>query len=378
VAAELALRQRDADEALKRYQDLLKRVAVEDRMVGDFSTALQASLQAGFWQVKIAPARPSPRVAHRSVESAVLTVSDCHCGKVIEPKHTLGFGHYNPRVYLDRLKHLETTVLTLMDQHIRSHVDRLYVLFLGDLVEGQLDHAEEIPQRTLMADQALLAISSLWQFLANLSRTVPLEVYGVGGNHARWPNQKKPPTAGRWSNWDMVVLGALEAMAQATGLDRVRFHLGEGAFEVFNIGPWRVKIGHGDHLKGGDKAMAIPAHAIGREINATTQRYASRNEQAPDYYLVGDKHRHLSVPTARGRYMINGAFFEADEYAMTSNFTPGRPHQQFFGLHPKVGQTWTYPIWLDLAPSGNALPYPLPGRLARKVAAYPGRAGEPS
>ena len=133
--------------------------------------------------------------------------------------------------------------------------------------------------------------------------------------------------------------------------------------------------------------MGVPSHAIGREINATTQRYAARLATAlqdgsikkldqvrgqlpPDYYIVGDKHRHMSLSTSRGRYMVNGAFYDGDGYAITENFPPGRPFQLFFGVHPKIGKSWSYELMLDLAPSLDALPYQLPERMREKLAKY--------
>lgn len=353
----------------------LKRAALEDRIVAEISTALRETLGAGAWKPACShcttarplalPKRPSQG------EDAMLVISDPHVGKKIKPKHTLGFGFYNPRIFLDRLHHLESTVVKLLRENVANPVRRLHVVFLGDLVEGGLDHAEEIPSRAYIADQVLLANTAFAQFLARLSTVLPVSVRGVVGNHGRWQNQRKPPTGGRWSNFDFIVMGTVEQLCTAMGLTNVTFELVEAAFDVFDIGKWRFKIGHGDYLKGGDKAMGVPAHAIGRDLAATTARYAARGDRPPDFYVVGDKHRHMSLQTPLGRYMVNGAWFGDDEYAQSANFTPGRPHQMFFGVHPEQGRSWSYDLWLDAAPPCKAPPYALPSRLHAHVMEFP-------
>lgn len=358
---------KDAQTATARYRELLTRVAVEREIASEFFDVAVDALQSGKLTINIgAPAVPKKNT-NRSPEEAVLVISDTHIGKIIRPEHTLGFGNYNPKIFLDQLAFVETTVGNMLRNHLSNPIQRLNILFLGDLVEGMLNHAQEIPNRWLVADQVNFASLVLYQFIARLSRMVPeIVVRGVGGNHARWGTQKKPPTENRYSNFDFIVLAQIEAMLEAAGPSNVRFLLDEGAFQVFDIFEWRFKIGHGDHLKGGDKALGIPAHAIAREINATTQRYAARGERPPDYYLVGDKHRAVVAATARGRYLINGAWFVDDEFAMAANFTPSRPFQLFFGVHPTHGRSWQYDLNIT-APAPAPSAYALPDRFTKKL-----------
>lgn len=696
AAAQLHLREQEAGEAVTRYQKLLQRVAVEEKVIGQFRERIEEYLGASKLVIPVAPplAKPAAR-RRRTEEDAILCLSDTHIWKILHPSQTMGFGHYNPRIFLERLAHMENVVVRLLRENIHNPVRRLHVLILGDIIEGALDHGQEIPQRGLVVDQVLLAGLVLHQFIARLSRIVPVTVRGLGGNHcvdreteiftrrgwlkshevteqdeclglkpeggevvwqpirevirqravdrmvtvknrqfsfrgtehhrfyyhipghpmlnvapwsqihalpikiptaghmqnsgaevpdhlielsaailtdgclnrgrvivsqksgrdswvkaafdksglpytvrhrtrpkpasicgraltpgsstecsyelraeaarecmeltglakerlpdwawrmkgtqfsrflgallagdgtsrpdnpnssvlygkrghrwlgevqalcalhgvtasvsaysenpnpqwrlnifhstsvslgataeiaydtaseevwcvvtgtgnflcrrdgksyftgnSRWQNQRKMPTENRYSNFDFIALGMAQALLSASGTDRVQFLLEENAFQYFTLGEWGFKIGHGDHLKGGDRALGVPAHAIGREVNATTQRFNARGLRAPDYYLVGDKHRHMSVQTARGRYMVNGAFFDSDNYALTENFTPGRPYQMFFGVHPTIGKSWAYDLWLDNAPRLAALPYVLPARLAEKVGAF--------
>lgn len=369
--ARLDLKTSEASQATKRYKQLVAQKALEQEIVEDFRETVAEAVFGG-WKLpeRVAPIPKLSRSQH-TPESAVLTISDSHVGKFINPEHTLGFGNYNPWRYIEILQHIENTVINLLKNNIENPIQSLHILFLGDLVEGMLNHAQEVPNRSLIADQAILAATTFYQFVSRLSKHVPKVICrGVGGNHARWPSQKKVPTENRYSNMDYIVLGWIKSLLETGNNPNVQFDLEEAPFQVFDIEGWRFKIGHGDHLKGGDKAMGVPAHAIGRETNATTQRYAAKGLKAPDYYLVGDKHRHISLSTATGRYMVNGAWFDSDDYAMSSNFTPGRPFQYFFGMHPRIGKSWQYDLMLDIAPKLEKCPYALPENVLKKILAF--------
>jgi len=361
--ARVEVREKQADIATARYRRLLHRAVVEEQVINEFRSVVRDALMTGALKIE-APARPAKAKRPGSDEEAVLVLSDSHVGKIVLPDHTLGFGDYNPAVFLDRLRFVEETVIRLLTENVANPVRRLNIIFLGDLVEGMLNHAQEIPSRWLVADQVLLASLAFHQFITHVAAHVPEVVCrGVSGNHSRWPSQKKCPTENRHSNFDFIVMGQIAALLEAAGPKHARFDLHEGAFQVFDLFHWRFKISHGEHLRGGDAALGIPAHAIGREQNATTQRYAARGQRPPDYYIVGDKHRPFAGPTATGRYMINGAWFAEDEFALSQNFCPCRPFQLFFGVHPKHGKSWAYDLNLDAAPTRMATPYVLPARL---------------
>jgi hypothetical protein len=353
----------------KQLSTLARRKAHEDRIVEHFEDHLDDCIGRKTFSIRIPTPMPPRPKCKATPEEAVLVISDPHVGKIVLPQQTLGFGDYNLKKFFDELHFLEQTVTRMIQNNIHNPVQRLHVLLLGDLVEGMLSHASEIPMRELVADQVLVASLAFYQFIARISRVVPeLIVRGVPGNHGRFPNQKKPPTENRFSNFDFIVMGQIESLFRCAGPSNVKVLLEENPFQVFDIFQWRFKIGHGDHLKGGDKALGIPAHSMARDINTTTQRYAAIGKQAPDYFLVGDKHRHMSASTARGRYMVNGSWFECDGYAMAENFSPNRPFQMFFGVHPTIGKTWQYDLFLDKAPAVE-MQYDLPERLMEKVLA---------
>ena len=360
------LTNRRTTELRRDYQTLLTRVAAEREMIDQFRETAQEAL-AEKLIINVRPPEPRKKSSF-SKEHAVLVISDSHIGKFVSPDRTLGFGDYSPAIFLDRLAFMRDAVTSLIEHHVANPIEELHILFLGDLVEGMLNHSEEIPERMYAADQVLLASLAFYQLVASLAAVVPrVTCRGVVGNHGRWPSQKKMPTGGRYSNFDFVVMGQVQALIDLAGPENATFILEENPFQVFDILNWRFKVGHGDHLRGGDKAMGIPAHAIGREQNATTQRYAAKGVKPPDYYIVGDKHRAFAGPTATGRYLINGAFFADDEFAMAMNFSPCQPFQLFFGVHPQHGRSWSYDLSLTNAKPDSGSTFSLPKRLLQKL-----------
>lgn len=343
-----------AKRTIRAAERALEARAWEEETVGIFREAIAGCRTAPL----LIPPRSRRPAKGRLSETAILCIGDSHVGKIVRPDATLGFGNYNLDIFSHRAWHLANVVSMLMEEKLSAPPRELVIFFLGDLVEGGLSHGAEIPSRELVADQVLYAAHTFYQVIARLSAIAPIRVRGIVGNHGRWPGMKKMPTEARHSNLDFIVLGMIEAMAKLALPDRVSMQVSRSAFHLEEVEGHRIKIGHGDSLRGGDKALGIPAHAIGREINATTQRYSARGERPPAYYLVGDKHRKLEVPTATGRFLINGAWFDGDEFALHSNFTPNAPHQVFFGMDREIGKTWSYDVFLERAKASHGFIYP--------------------
>jgi hypothetical protein len=137
-------------ELRRDYHTLLTRVAAEREMIDQFREVAKEALDDKLIiNVRPPPARPKSSF---SKEHAVLVISDSHIGKFVSPDRTLGFGDYSPAIFLDRLAFMRDAVTSLIEHHVANPVEELHILFLGDLVEGMLNHSEEIPERMYAAD----------------------------------------------------------------------------------------------------------------------------------------------------------------------------------------------------------------------------------
>jgi len=354
------LRQKEHVEVRKKYLELVEERELDDRVVELFRSTLSEAYGSKF-KISLEPFKKEFR-GNSTPEEAVLVISDTHVGKIVEPGETNDFGLYNPLRYLAKLQHLEQTVTGILQERnacpVGNPIHKLHIMLLGDLVDGMLNHAEEIPSHTYVSQQVHLAALSLFQSIARMASGVDeVLVYGLGGNHARWPNQKKPPTTGRFSNLDTIVLEWLQSLFDVSPIKNVKCRFERSFHQIIDILGTRICCSHGDGLKGGDKAMGVPIHAIAREINSMTQRLAARGDKIPDLFICGDKHKKIELPTARGSFMINGAFPGTDGYSLAAGFSETRPEQIFFGIHPTFGRSWSYNLNIgdDLVGRGQKL-----------------------
>ncbi|MHC4332189.1 MAG: metallophosphoesterase [Planctomycetota bacterium] len=314
----------------------------------------------------IAPVRysPAPKIkwpkkSAGSAQSAVLLLSDTHIGQVVQPDQTLGFGKYDFNTFLYRLKRLETTVHSILSDHVSTEVPELVVAMLGDMLHGALNHAEEAGQRNVLFSQMYGAGHALAQFLRNLSTLVPkIRIYTTVGNHTRYANQHKMPSKNRFSNFDQFLYAYTKAL---TGdLKNVEWNLTQQPFAVFTVQGYKFFASHGEELRGGDKMLGVPIHAMGRRISSTCQMMASQDQKPVNYFVFGHHHKPMSIPHTMGEMLCNGCFAGLDDFSLSAGYNPIDPIQKFMLVHPKFGRAATYDLHLDLAANSGKLPYEIP------------------
>jgi hypothetical protein len=300
-----------------------------------------------------------PKRSSSSPQSAVLQFSDTHAGKVVLPEQTLGFGGYDFPTFLARLKYLESSLLSICLNHSTVPVDELVIAMLGDMLDGNLNHAAEAGQRMTLFSQYYNAGHAIAQMFRNLAAHFPkVRVKTCVGNHTRWGTQRKMPTENRFSNLDQFLYALVQALVK--DIPNIEFNLDAQPFALFDVKGYLFHAAHGDHWRGGDKNLGIPNHAIGREISTKAQLFAKHGKKAPDFYLVGHLHREITIPHATGSVLINGGFPGLDNYALMENFNPVDPTQKFFFVHHKFGKTAEYSLSLKNAEVTDESPYALP------------------
>jgi hypothetical protein len=302
------------------------------------------------------PSLVSKKKGSGSAQSAVLLLSDTHVGQIVSPDQTLGFGGYDFSTFLNRLQFLEDATTSILEDHTNTKLDELVICVGGDMIDGALQHGAEAKQKNTLFTQFYGAGHALAQFIRNIAPRVPkVRLHCVVGNHPRWGNQHKMPTENRYSNLDSFLYAYIQAL---TGdLRNVQWNLNKQPFSLFDVQGFKFHLSHGDHLKGGDKALGIPNHAVGRMVSSTTQLYGKHDLASPHYYLLGHMHRNIQLPHARGGVLVNGGFPGLDTYGLVSGFSPVDPTQLFFLVHPKFGKTATYDIQLKFGDHSN---YKLP------------------
>jgi len=340
------------DKLRQKYETVLKDGTAAQQLVELASSLAPQSYSP-------APNLSIPRAKGGKEQSAVLMLTDTHVGAEVKPDQTLGFGGYNFETFLRRLKFLEHGVESIITDHVSTSVPELVLCLGGDMLDGALNHAAEVGQVTTLFQQYYGCGHALAQFIRNIARLVPsIRVYTAVGNHTRWGTQKKMPTKNRYSNLDMFLYAYLQALT--ADLTNVKWNLDQQPFALFDVQGHRFHLSHGDHLRGGDKALGIPNHAVGRMVSSTTQLFGKFEQAAPHYYLVAHLHRSIVLPHARGSVIVNGGFPGLDGFGLMSGFTPADPTQTLFFVHPTYGKTATFDIQLRFAPNQGPLPYEIP------------------
>lgn len=351
---ELDVRERRKEE--RAQIDEAKRAILEERIVEEFAKHL-CDFPRSF---SVCPPPPVPKDA--TARTAVLVVSDAHVGQVVDPREIEGIGGYNPAITLARVRHLEVEAARIL--HGRP-VDKLLLLFGGDILHGHLGHSLEDDLTIPIALQSDFALNVFFPFVCGLSRVVPkLEIHGVAGNHGRWPGMRKMPTDRRWSNLDTIFYGSLAALCRHTQLGNVTFDERISSRRQIDAGKFRLQLLHGDEVRGG----AFCTGGMNREVTNATMRNVQAGRPVADYFIMGDKHFTASVPFGTGAFVVNGSMVGTDGFGM--NFLPAPPSQTLFFLHPQYGKTETHEIRLDHASLPSSLPYDLKPTLENLVTKY--------
>lgn len=340
-------------DALKgKYDKLLKNNTVTDQLVEMAASLAPVSYNS-------APVIVTERAKKGKSQSAVLLLTDTHVGAVVKPSQTLGFGGYNFDVFLRRLKFLERGVESILTDHVSTEIPELVICLGGDALHGALGHGVEAGQVNTLFQQFYGAGHALAQFLRGVARFVPkLRIYTAVGNHPRWGNQHKMPTDNRYSNLDMFLYSYIQALTRELG--NIEWNLNTQPFALFDVQGFKFHLSHGDHLRGGDKALGIPNHSVARMVSSTSQMFGKENLPSPHYYLTGHLHRSIVLPHTRGSVIVNGGFPGLDGYGLMSGFSVVDPSQTLFFVHPLYGKTATFDIQLKFAPSDGPAPYELP------------------
>lgn len=343
----------DADSRAEHWHRETQRLQTELEKRQGEKTAVEILVEQA---VNLAPRSydPAPVVKRtgdpdHSAQSAVLMFSDTHIGQVVKPEQTLGMGGYSFEIFLRRLARLERSVLSILSDHTTTKVDEIVIAMLGDMLHGNLQHAVEAGQANTLFTQFYSAGHAIAQFFRNLSSVAPIRVHTAVGNHPRWGTQRKMPTDNRYSNLDQFLYAYVAALVR--DISRIEIILDEQPFSRFSVQGYNFLAGHGDHLRGGDKTLGIPNHAIGRNVSVHSQLELRSGSPLTNYFLVGHLHRPITLPHTLGEFVVNGGFPGIDGYALAEAFNSSFPSQKFFLMHPKFGRSATYDLRLDFGDS---------------------------
>jgi len=280
----------------------------------------------------------------RSVEEAVLVLSDIHFGKKTES--------FNYRVLGERFEKLHYSVARIIGLLKKGYkIDKLNIFLIGDIVDGDMiypghAHGVEVP----VIDQIYqMGFPMLRDFLLSMSKIFPqIDVHCEYGNHGRVHKD-----ASRKTNFDYVLYKHLEAYFRK--YPKIKFLVYDDWKAIVPVQGHNFLITHGDAISGGSNGVPLTG------IIGALMRWAKSMQEEFTYMVTGHFHTPWVFRWTKNLTTIgNGTMVSGDDFAERVLKIESYPCQQFFGVSKRRGMTWHYTIDLsDTALPANAGPYRL-------------------
>lgn len=270
-------------------------------------------------------------------EVAILLMSDLHIGKKTAT--------YNPRIFVKRLEKLQNSMMSIIQaQRSIRPIKKLVIVMNGDFADAEAIYPSQavdfisIP----IIDQIFsVGVPQLVAFLGFcLESFEEVECYCQMGNHGR-------QNAAKWSsskstNWDSVLYKVLEA--STLNQPRLTWHIATKDWKsMFKILGYGFLACHGDMIK---RFYNSPYYGMTRQAERWANAY--RDKLRLDYVLYSHFHSlDAGMRHNRLQIFVNGSFTTDDTYAEENIGVASVPEQLLFGVHPKFGVTWRYPLCLE-------------------------------
>ena len=280
-------------------------------------------------------------------EDAVLLISDCQIGQVVDPEETGGLGEYNLEVFKQRRRALTKSVRKIVKIHSNAYnVRRLFVPFLGDIVEndiifrGQKDYvdADVVSQVFVAADEFCSMLTELVQDFEEI------HVIGIGGNHGRTGRKGENRT---WVNWDYIAYKFMEERLRNQA--RIKFYIPKSWWTLLEVRGHSFLLLHGDDIRAWN---SLPYYGIDR-ADARWTKMLQVNQLSYEYMLIGHHHNSATIDSPVGEKIVNGCWPGGSQYSLKQLNTSSKPSQWFFGVHERRGISWRYKIDLVAGPYGG-------------------------
>lgn len=269
-----------------------------------------------------------------------LFMSDWHWGEVVKAAQIMGKNQFNVQIAHERVKTLiESAVhlLRILDPQMRY--PGIVAPLGGDMVSGNI-HDELMATNELNTMPTVLDLFGVLIYVIGYLADTFGRVFVpcVGGNHGR--DTKKIWSKDRnQTSFDWLLYNFLAKHFEND--KRITFLIPDGPDALYKIYDHRYLLTHGDQFRGGDGMIG----ALGPILRGDHKK-RSRNAQIDleyDTMIIGHWHQYIH----HSRVIVNGSLKGYDEYAYANNFGFEPPVQALWVTHPKYGQTYRMPVYVD-------------------------------
>jgi len=276
------------------------------------------------------------------VESAVLMLSDIHCGQVNKFPDENGklLTTYNVEKMIDEFNRLLDGITTINQLLSYSYqLDKLYIFGLGDYLEQDIIFKG---QRFFITEgvgsQLITLVKVMTDFFRELLKTFKeIEFVCVIGNHGRF--QMSHEAAPTYNNFDYLLGKMMEIVFKDE--PRVKINVPESWFFVQKIYDWKYLLHHGDDVY---SWLGLPYYGIVRKSKAR------RLEIPFDVECIGHFHQRMEVPiSGSSPTLVNGGWIPKSDFGWRKFGVLSKPEQYYFGVSPKRARSWSFSLDLLLS-----------------------------
>lgn len=330
-----------ADLKAERKKLLDRIIAAEDLRAAVFGLA----------QAIEAPAtiRPIPGAKSGGKRSAILHISDVHCGEAVDLHEMDGLNSYDLDICKARLERLFGKAASLLTDHWKGDpVEEIIVCLGGDMIDGNLREESRRGGAAPVVTSVKAVSEQLAGGVAFLRSIVgaPIRILTSGGNHSRL-TAKPHINEGGIDNLDILVSWGIEKML--AGDPGVAFHYSGSGEVLFNIYGWRFLLQHGHEGAGGSGGLYGPIYKQVRGMYRTHVSYARRGR---GFHFVLQGHDHTSSKIPFG--FANGSVVGYNPYAMRAlKADPAPASQNLLVVEEKLGVIAYQELFLGAPEEGS-------------------------
>jgi len=304
--------------------------------------ALPPAPQAHVWK---------PQEAREHTQNCLCQMACMHIGEVTHPASLYGLGDYDLKMARARVQNYVDTVIHLaMDKHQGETFPRMWVVMLGDMVNGTI-HADLVRNAEFGIERQIVESAQLTAWaLRDFAAYFPEVVFiGYPGNHGRI--FKEPEYMDRADNYDTVAYRLVKEMVR--DLPNVEVRIPRSLFTIETIEGHNFLFTHGDMIRGWGGISWYGKNKARANLKELSERLGLRFE----YFCTSHFHTAVTMEETYGETLFTGSSKGPCGFSVGAISVGSDPVWWFYGVHRKRGVSFRYAVNMKEAtrddPSGE-------------------------
>lgn len=282
-------------------------------------------------EIKIKPYKVKVKKRRGDEEIVALHCGDGHAGKITKS--------FDEDVYLERMDTIFESTMVIVTLHRHMYpIRKLWIPNCGDNIQGENPYqGSKIGSVKMGArDQiAKLALPAWAKLICRFRQEFEEVIFdGFAGNHGY--ERLAPET----SRADLSLYDLLQAKIGDKKGITINIH--ENFGDIVTQWDWRFFV---THLDGIPSYSGIPYFGIDKALKSWYMQFGGF-----DYALGGHFHQKelgKEVSAVLPDFLMCSTLVSDDNWALKKLKISSKPSQNIFGIHPRLGITWRYPVKVE-------------------------------